>query len=212
MNEAKDRQAGNRAEELPRLSMADRRWLLRLARNSVEAAVSRRRMEPVDRKVLSAAVRQRADCFVTLYRFGSLRGCIGSRSGAGELWEAVIDSARASAIEDPRFMPVTPDELEDLVIEISVLTPLRPIAWRTEDDIRAQLKPFVHGVRIRNGLRRALYLPKVWEHFAGASDPVSAFLEHLSQKAGDLFGTMWRDPATTYEVFELSDTSSDLAE
>jgi len=112
-------------------------------------------------------------------------------------------------------MPVTPGEVPDLEIQISVLTPARPLPWNGVADLRAKLKPYVHGVLIRNGMRRALYLPKVWEHFSGSPDIVAAFLEHLSRKAGDRTGDMWRDPATVYEVFESLDfgeADPDLAE
>ncbi len=214
MNEAQDIQQDDREQDRPVLSAADKRWLLGLARRAVEAAAARRSGPAVDGETLSPAVRSRAACFVTLYRFGELRGCIGSRSDTEELWRAVIESARSSATQDPRFIPVMPDEVGALELHISVLTPMKPLTWRNEEDLRAQLKPFVHGVRIRNGIHRGLYLPTVWEHFAGASDIVAAFLGHLSQKAGDRSGTLWRDPNTAYEVFEaleFGEADADLA-
>lgn len=196
---------GESAGDLPELSRDERRRLLAFARAAVEAAARGRRRPVVEPSELTPAMRRLADCFVTLYRHGDLRGCIGGRSGAEELWRAVIESATASATRDPRFLPVEPHELPTIEIEISVLTPQRALTWSDEADLRRKLRPYVHGVSISNGFRRALYLPKVWEHFEGSSDIVAAFLSNLSRKAGDPTGTMWRDPATRYEVFEALD-------
>jgi len=187
------------------LSPEEKRALLLLARASVENAVLGRRAPEPGAAELTDALRRRADCFVTLYKWGELRGCIGSRTGSEELWRAVVDSARASATRDPRFMPVEPHETGDVEIQISVLTPPRRLEWRSEADLRGALQPMVHGVTIRKAHQRALYLPKVWEHFAGADDIVAVFLTHLSRKAGDPSGAMWKDPRTVYEVFETLD-------
>lgn len=193
---------GAHAEDRPELSRSERALLLNLARSAVEAAAWGRKAPSVDRAALTPALRRKADCFVTLYRFGELRGCIGGRSGSDELWYAVIQSATASASRDPRFMPVQPHELPEIEIHISVLTPPRKLPWSDEADLRRKLKPHVHGVSIRNGSRRALYLPAVWRHFEGSPDIVATFLTNLSRKAGDDSGRMWRDPTTEYEVFE----------
>jgi AmmeMemoRadiSam system protein A len=197
------------------LTAAEKRTLLRLARAAVEAAAAGQRERFAEPDDLTPALRRPADCFVTLYKFGELRGCIGSRGSSEPLWRAVIDSATASATRDPRFLPVEPHEVHDLEIHISVLTPPRPLQWQSEAGLRASLKPHVHGVTIRNGYLRALYLPAVWEHFEGSSDIVAAFLSSLSRKAGDPTGQLWRDRRTAYEVFESLDfgeADADLAD
>jgi AMMECR1 domain-containing protein len=105
-------------------------------------------------------------------------------------------------MRDPRFPSVTPSELPDLEIHISVLTPPRPLPVSGPDELRERLQPFVHGVTIQNGMLRALYLPQVWDHFAGDADIIASFLGSLSRKAGDMSGTLWRQQGTRFEVFE----------
>ena len=184
------------------LTDSDRRYLLRLARDTIEAVVRSKPRPRVVESELSESLLRPADTFVTLFLRGQLRGCIGSRSGREPLYRSVMDSAEASATRDPRFPPVAAWEVPELEISVSVLTPTRPIQWSTVNDLRERIQPFVHGVVLSNGVRRALYLPQVWEHFAGDPDAHAAFLSSLSRKAGDPTGTLWKDPGTRYEIFE----------
>lgn len=189
-------------ENAERLSDAERRFLLGLARKTIEAAVRGEPRPVVRPEDLPASLRRPADTFVTLYSHGELRGCIGSRTGSEPLYGSVMDSAEASALRDPRFAPVVPSELDSLTIQISVLTPPQPVPITGPDDVRRLIEPFRHGVCIRNGPRKALYLPQVWEHFRGEPDIHRAFFEHLSRKAGDWSGNLWREPGTQFEIFE----------
>jgi AmmeMemoRadiSam system protein A len=200
-----DGKRGNDALAPVRLDRAARVWLLRLARDTVRAVASGRRPVTPKPDETPGDARAHADCFVTLYKAGELRGCIGTRSGSEAVWQAVMQSAEASASDDPRFSPVRSDEVNDLEIQISVLTPPRSLTWASEADLRDQIEPMVHGVIMRNGRLRALYLPKVWDHFRDADDVVAAFLTHLSRKAGDCSGVLWRDRATEYRIFEALD-------
>jgi AmmeMemoRadiSam system protein A len=195
------------------LTLDERRFLMKLARQAIEAAVIGKPMPPIPEADLTESLRRPADTFVTLNKFGELRGCIGSLGAGQPLYRSVIDSAQAAATRDPRFPPVTRAELPHIEVEISVLTPARPLTFSSLDELRKLLKPHVHGVIIQNGFRRALYLPQVWEHFEGRHDMVEAFLSSLSMKAGDWTGTLWRDPGTRYEVFEAECfTESDVEE
>jgi len=190
------------ADASPEPTPSERRFLLGLARRAVEAAVRHEPRPRVDADDLTPALKRPADTFVTLYEHGDLRGCIGSRTGSQPLYEAVIENAGASATRDPRFPAVLPSELRDLVISISVLTPPRALSVSGPDDLRDRLQPFVHGVTIQSGTLRALYLPQVWDHFAGDADIVASFLTSLSRKAGDFSGKLWQQPGTRFEVFE----------
>jgi len=125
--------------------------------------------------------------FVTLTIKGQLKGCIGSITPEGPLYQAVQQRAISAAVDDPRFSPVSEKELKDIKIEISVLSPLTRV--RSADEI----KPRVHGVIVREGLRSGLFLPQVWEHFTNKEDFLS---ELCSQKAG-LNPEAWRDAAKT---------------
>jgi AmmeMemoRadiSam system protein A len=124
-----------------------------------------------------AAVRA---AFVTLRRSGTLRGCIGSLEATTSLQESVWHNARRAAFHDPRFAPLTRDELTDLEIHISVLGPLEPMQFESEADLLSQLRPKADGLVIEDGPHRATFLPDVWESLR---DPQS-FLCELKQKAG----------------------------
>ena len=132
--------------------------------------------------------------FVTLTEGGQLRGCIGYTEASAPLYRTVQECAVASATEDPRFLPLTPDEIGTVRIEISVLTPLLPIGPE-EVDVG------VHGLMVRRGGRRGLLLPQVpgehgWDR--------ETFLAQVCLKAG-LPRDAWRKGAELYsfmaEVF-----------
>ncbi len=184
------------------LTHAEEAALLRLARRSLEAAV-RRKPEP--RLPVEERPQTRLDpagCFVTLMVAGQLRGCIGCPMPDLPLHEAVVVSAGDAALHDPRFERVQPGELEAIRLSVSVLTPPNPAPVQGWREFLAFVEPLRHGVILRNGRRSALFLPEVWQHFAPSPDPKSEFLSQLSRKAGDWSGDLWRDPATSFEVFE----------
>jgi AmmeMemoRadiSam system protein B/AmmeMemoRadiSam system protein A len=118
--------------------------------------------------------------FVTLKRDGRLRGCIGSPVAWRPLGEDVVDNACKAAQADPRFAPMSPAELADLELSVSVLTAPVPMTVRDQDDLLAQLRPGVDGLIIEDQGRRALFLPSVWEQLPDKQ----AFLGHLKAKAG----------------------------
>ncbi len=140
-----------------------------------------------------------AGAFVTLRRGDRLRGCIGHLEASSPLALAVMWAAKAAAFEDPRFEPVQPEEVAELTIEISVLTPFQEIA--PEKVILG-----THGVVIQRGHRRGLLLPQVaTEHNLTRE----RFLEETCMKAG-LARDAWRESATkvfafTAEVFSEVD-------
>jgi AmmeMemoRadiSam system protein A len=118
--------------------------------------------------------------FVTLRLSDELRGCCGTleaRSGvAVDVWR----NAWAAAFADPRFPPLDRHELENLELQISVLTPLEPIAAADQSALLAALRPGIDGLVLTDGLRRATFLPAVWEH---VPEP-AAFVTHLKHKGG----------------------------
>ncbi|MGQ9458484.1 MAG: AmmeMemoRadiSam system protein B [Anaerolineae bacterium] len=139
----------------------------------------------------SPALYQPSGAFVTLKRQGELRGCIGNLTAQGPLLRTVQRMAIAAATEDPRFPPVTLDELSDLRIEISVLSPLEEVAGPEAIQVG------VHGVVLVQGSHQAVYLPQValeegWDR--------ETMLDRLAQKAG-LPAEAWRDPGTRFYVF-----------
>jgi AmmeMemoRadiSam system protein A len=131
----------------------DRRALLDLARRAVDAAV-RGADPPSAPSSLRGALREKGAAFVTLRAGGRLRGCVGHVQAVAPLWESVRDMARAAAEQDGRFEPIRPEELADLEIEISILSPMSPI--RPENVV-----PGLHGLYVRRGSRAGLLLPQV---------------------------------------------------
>ncbi len=118
--------------------------------------------------------------FVTLMRRGALRGCIGTLVAYRPLLDDVRENARRAAFNDPRFLPVTADELPTLKIEVSQLTSPLPLSFTSEADALALLRPGIDGVVLNVRGRRATFLPQVWDELP---EPVR-FLGHLKQKAG----------------------------
>lgn len=139
-------------------------------------------------------------CFVTLKRQGRLRGCIGSPTAWRPLIEDVADNAFKAAFGDPRFSPLSRDELDGLEISVSVLTPPAALSFADEDDLLAQLRPGTDGLIIEDTGRRALFLPSVWEQLPDKR----LFLAHLKQKAGlpaDHWSASFR--ASRFQAVEL---------
>jgi AmmeMemoRadiSam system protein A len=157
----------------------DRQYLLRLARESIARHLRGEGEVSVDLDTLPGSLARDGACFVTLTKHGELRGCIGSLEPRRPLVSDVCENAVSAAIHDPRFPPVRLGELKDLHIEISVLSPPRPLAYEDGDDLGAKLRPGVDGVVIERGWHRATFLPQVWEKLP---DP-RQFLEHLCLKA-----------------------------
>jgi hypothetical protein len=118
--------------------------------------------------------------FVTLRRYSELRGCIGSLEADRPLREDVATNARAAALRDPRFAPLTKAELDGLSIEVSLLSPPQPMTFHDEDDVLRQLDATREGVLLEIGRHRATFLPQVWEQLPDAR----GFLRHLKAKAG----------------------------
>jgi AmmeMemoRadiSam system protein A len=121
-------------------------------------------------------------CFVTLTRHGRLRGCIGSVRARRPLCDDVRANARAAALADPRFPPLTAAELPDTRIEVSLLSAPAPLpAAASEEEALAALRPGIDGIVLEyGGEAHATFLPQVWESLPAPRD----FLAHLKQKAG----------------------------
>ncbi len=165
--------------------------LLELARVALAVATGRAHVSALDRALQTAPGRGRAAVFVTLTEDGKLRGCIGSLQAERSLREAVVASAIDAALDDPRFLPVTAEELPGLHVDISVLGPLTPI---TNPDA---FEPGIDGIMVERGGRRGLLLPEVATEFSwGATEMFDA----VCRKAG-LPRDAWREPGTRLRSF-----------
>jgi AmmeMemoRadiSam system protein A len=145
-----------------------------------------------------ASLQARCATFVTLKHQGRLRGCIGSLSATDPLAEDVRRNAINAAFHDPRFAPLTAGELEQVAIEVSVLTEPRPLAFSDAEDLLRKLRPNVDGVVIRQGHAGATFLPQVWEQLPKKED----FLGHLCLKAG-LPRDAWRRGGLTVSTYQV---------
>ena len=167
--------AAKDADDLPQNVKA---FLLRLARQNLEASV--KDQPPVVPENPPAVTKEYRGCFVTLTRRGQLRGCIGYIEGIKPLFEAVIDNAKNAALEDPRFPPVTPDELPSILVEVSVLTRPELLPYSSPQDLLDKLVPGRDGIILSKGYHQSTFLPQVWGDLPDKVD----FLEHLAMKGG----------------------------
>lgn len=133
----------------------------------------------------------RTGAFVTLHKRGNLRGCIGNFTSEQFLVNTVEDMALAAATGDPRFPPLTSDELPECNLEISVLSPLQPIESVDEIEVGR------HGIYIISPRGRGVLLPQVATEYGWDRE---TFLEHTCLKAG-LNGGCWRDPDVQILIF-----------
>lgn len=187
------------------LTDEEKELLLKLARQALTEGVGGTPLQPLDLEKLPESLRQPGATFVTLTRHGELRGCVGTLEAYQPLAEDVREHALAAALADYRFPPVTLEELPELEIEISRLTQPQLLEYKDGEDLLQRLRPGVDGVILRDGPRRATFLPQVWEKLPDAAQ----FLDHLCAKMGAEPG-IWRYKKIkvyTYQVEEFHETS-----
>ena len=160
--------------------------LKEIAYTSIKDSLDGKRVTTVDSSLFAVhpSLKQKCGAFVSLHKYGHLRGCIGHFGEDYPLHEMVAEMARAAAFEDPRFMPVSRDELNDLDIEISVLTPMRRIQSLDEFELHR------HGIYIRKGYRSGTFLPQVADEVNWTKEE---FVGHCSQDKAGLGWDGWRD-------------------
>lgn len=186
------------------LSAEERQILLRLARQALEDGVRGKPLAPLDWNTLPPRLREPGASFVTLTKEGELRGCVGALEAHQPLAEDVREHAVAAALEDFRFPPVRPEELPRIHIEVSYLTPLQPLEFDSPEELLTRLRPGVDGVVLRQGWRRATFLPQVWEQIP---DP-QEFLDHLCLKMGRPPGC-WRSEGIEVWVYQVESFEED---
>ncbi len=155
--------------------------LFDIARTALRKTVieGEQRWQP-DLARLPGPLRQPAATFVTLHTDGKLHGCIGSVEPRLPMAWDVAKNAIAAARHDPRFPVLRPDELDRTEVEISILSPMQEVSYRTMNDLLEKIRPGVDGVLVERGWQRGLLLPQVWEQIR---DPLE-FLGHVALKAG----------------------------
>jgi AmmeMemoRadiSam system protein A len=176
-----------------KLSAADRKLLLEIARETMSAHVAN--MPIPQRDVKSPRLLEKNGCFVTIKVNGELRGCIGNFTSDKPLHLLVEDMAISAATKDPRFYPMKKDDLGNFDLEISVLSPLRKIASIEEIQVG------VHGLYLEKNFTRGVLLPQVAVEYGWDRE---TFLAKTSIKAG-MKADDWKEGADIYifsaEVF-----------
>lgn len=189
-------------------STKERNWLLRLAHLTIRSAVCGKAQQEKLNAALQAEpptphLREARGAFTTLHEDGKLRGCIGYVMAVAPLEQTIRETARAAALEDPRFPPVTEAELGSLQLEISVLSPMFAIA--PEDVVVGR-----HGLMVSYEGRRGLLLPQVAPEWGWERE---TFLEQTCRKAG-LAPDSWKRGAKieafTAEVFGETEPGESL--
>jgi AmmeMemoRadiSam system protein A len=179
----------------PRLESAltadEGRRLLRWARKAIAAAVEGGPPPEISSDELTDGMSQPLGAFVTLYRAGELRGCIGRMQYDTPLYRNVLEAAASSALQDPRFQPVTVEEVPELRISLSILDEPRPIPSADQFD------PNQHGIVMELGYAHGVFLPKVAREYGWDR---STTLTMLCRKIG-LADDAWRGPNARFKIY-----------
>jgi hypothetical protein len=171
------------------LTEEEKKSLRQIAQASIERRLKGEKAPPID--IAGGHLKENRGAFVSLHRRGQLRGCIGIIQPTRPLYQVVEEMASAAAFEDTRFAPLSAQELKDLDLEISVLTPLQRV-----QDIQ-EIEVGIHGLYIKKGFYAGLLLPQVaaeykWDRLT--------FLEETCRKAG-LPKNAWKEKGTEIYLF-----------
>ena len=173
-----------------KLTDEEKRILKEIALTSIKDSLDGKRIASASDQRSGAKVQssktlnEKCGAFVSLHKHGQLRGCIGHFGEDVPLHEIVAEMARAAAFQDPRFAPVRRDELADLDIEISVLTPMRRIQSLDEFELHR------HGIYIRKGYHSGTYLPQVADEVNWTKEE---FVSHCSHDKAGIGWDGWKD-------------------
>ncbi len=171
--------------------------LIRLARQAIETAFTKREIDLSQYKT-EKQLAGRLGVFVTLTKDEELRGCIGFVEGELPLYGGVVHAARAAAFDDPRFPSLEPEELGEVRVEVSVLTPPKRIKVRNPEEYLGKVRVGRDGLIIRKGFYSGLLLPQVPAEYGWS---VETYLEHLCLKAG-LEPKAWKEKGVEIEAFQ----------
>ena len=188
-----------------KLTLEEQKTLLRIAREAIEHAVRGEKPARLNPSILTPALLEEGASFVTLTIHGQLRGCIGALEAYQPLADDVREHAIAAALEDPRFPQVREDELSRIQIEVSRLTRPVPLEYKDAEDLLSKLRPHMDGVILKDGFRRATFLPQVWEKIPNTSD----FLENICYKMGAR-GDLWQSKHLDVFIYQVQEFHESL--
>ncbi len=183
------------------LNRTEQILLLHIARQALDNAVHGKPLPEIDLVALPPSLQENGASFVTLTIADRLRGCIGTLEAYQPTAVDVQEHAVAAGLQDFRFPSVQPVELDQIEIEVSVLSRQEPLVYDGADDLLQKLKPDVDGVVLQDGFRKATFLPQVWEKLPNPGQ----FLSQLCLKMG-ASSDLWQKKSLkvfTYQVQEF---------
>jgi AmmeMemoRadiSam system protein A len=173
--------------------------VVRVARKSLEKFVRHDVIYHPDLAVLPSILSDPGASFVTITNHGKLRGCIGNTEATYPLAQDVARNAISAATRDYRFPAVMAQELPEIRLEVTILTPLKMLTYHNYDDLLTKIRPGIDGVILSSGDKRGLLLPQVWDRIP---EP-DRFLEMIALKAGMPKRELGDDPpSVTVQTFE----------
>jgi AmmeMemoRadiSam system protein B/AmmeMemoRadiSam system protein A len=179
------------------LSDQDKRELLYIARSTIVEFITSKQTLHLQPTLYSKTLKTPCGAFVTLHKNNELRGCLGRFDAVQPLYEVVQEMAIASSTQDVRFLPVSKDEIKDIEIEISVLSPIKQIKSIEEIQLGK------HGIYIKKGNRSGTFLPQVATETGWT---LEEFLSHCSRDKAGLGWDGWKDAEIfTYEAIVFSE-------
>ncbi|NVJ59867.1 MAG: AmmeMemoRadiSam system protein A [Gammaproteobacteria bacterium] len=181
---------------MQQLTQQQQSHLLIMARQCIENYLSKRIRPIIEFDNLEEYLKVPAASFVTLKRNQQLRGCIGNLVASRPLIEDILNNSIAAATEDPRFEAVSLQELESIIIGISILTDPVPLEVESEDELLNIIRPNVDGLILTFNNHKATFLPSVWETLNKATQ----FVSQLKVKAG-LPLDFW-DKEMRFEIYQ----------
>jgi len=173
-----------------KLNAEEQKKLLQIARKTILDELRKGKIER--ETATSDGLGRPCGAFVSLHKLGQLRGCIGTFTSPRPLVDTIQEMALSSSQKDPRFPPVREDEMPDIDIEISVLSPLKEIKDVNEVEVGK------HGIYITKGFYSGVLLPQVATEYGWDRE---TFLDHTCMKAGLPPGT-WKEEGVKIEIFE----------
>jgi AmmeMemoRadiSam system protein A len=175
----------------------EKEYLLELARQTLEKFFEGEK-DLVPKDIPHDGLKKKAGTFVTLTKDGNLRGCIGSIMPVDPIYSSVVKNSLSAAFMDSRFAPLAEDELNDIKIEISVLTVPKELKYDSPDDLLKKLRPGVDGVILDCGGAGSTFLPQVWKSLPEKEK----FLSHLCIKAW-LEPECWKNEKCKISVYQV---------
>ncbi|MDD5717993.1 MAG: AmmeMemoRadiSam system protein A [Sulfuricurvum sp.] len=151
-----------------------------IARGAIKAHFMGKRVDSSDLVSEYPTLNQPGATFVTLTKNGQLRGCIGSLVAHRPLIDDLISNAGSAAFRDPRFPPLSENEMESIRVEVSILTEPHKVEYTDPSALAQMIRPGIDGVILRLGNAQATFLPQVWDELR----EFDTFFAHLGMKAG----------------------------